>query len=155
MTTKTKADRNKAMAKRIRAAIEASGKSMREWATLAGIPQQTLSSTLTGLETGSRRSLTLHTLEKVATAMGCTVAELLDEPDPTPPVEPWPEFEAVLMYHPDRWHPDTIEAFRKLRAYKGKQFSPREIEKDLDALDKVVRQFLEDRERATRQSRKK
>lgn len=155
MTTDTKEARYKAMAKRIRAAIEASGKSMREWAAAADVPQQTLSSALTGLESGTRRSLTLDTLEKIAAAMGCTVASLLGEAVATASFEPWPELEAALLYHPDRWHPDTVEAFRKLRAYKGKNFSPRELEKDLDAMDEIVRKFLDDEARITKRAGKR
>lgn len=145
------------MAKRIQAAIKESGKSMNRWAVDAGLSPQTLSAFLIGLESGARRSANLETVETIAKAIGCTVGDLLGEERPreAPVGESWPELQAAVLYNPDRWHSDTIAAFRQLSAYRGKGLSPRELEKDLDELDKVVRQFLADGERATRQSRKK
>lgn len=143
MTTKSKE-----LARKIRAAISASGKSLSRWALEAQIPPQTLSALLSGLESGSRRSAHPDTLEAIARAMGCTVAELLGEVAPPRPratePEAWPELEAAILYNPNRWHPDTVAAFRQMRAYRGKGFSPRDLEKDLDGMDKVVRAFLAD-----------
>ena len=150
-------NRSKEMARKVRAAIEESGLSLTRWAQEAGLSPQALSSFLTGLETGKRRSATIDTAEKLAKAMGCSIAELLGEAPPTPsapPADPWPELDAVLLYHPGRWHPDTIAAFRELRAYQGLGFAPQEIEKRLDELDEVIRRFLDDKAKINKRSKR-
>lgn len=153
MTTKSKE-----IARKVREAIAASGKSQNEWAKAAGISPAALSAFLRGFERGTRKSATIDTVQKIADAMGCPVSELMgDDSSPTsePRSTPWPELDAALLYHPGRWHPDTVAAFRKLRAYQGLGFAPQEIEKRLDELDEVVRRFLDDKAKATQRSPKK